>query len=97
LAYGILFGDRIVYFMFVFPMQARWFVVLLGAAELIMLINQGIGGGKVANLAHLGGIVAGYLTLVFTTWLKKRRKPPGSGSGRKLKLVVDNAKPKYWN
>ncbi len=96
LAYGIIFGDRVVYFMFIFPMQARWFVVLLGAVEVIMLINQGIGGGKVANLAHLGGIVAGYLTLSFTTWWRRRRKPPGSG-GRKLKLVVDNAKPKYWN
>lgn len=96
LAYGILFGDRVVYFMFIFPMQARWFVMLLGGVEVIMLINQGIGGGKVANLAHLGGILAGYLTLVFTTWWRRRRKPPGSG-GRKLKLVVDNAKPKYWN
>lgn len=96
LAYGILFGDRIVYFMFIFPMQARWFVMIIGGMEVIMLLNQGIGGGKVANLAHLGGIAAGYMMLVFTTWWRKRRKPPGA-SGRKLKLVVDNAKPKYWN
>lgn len=97
LAYGIVFGERIVYFMFVFPLKAKYFVMILGAVELVMLLNQGIGGGgKVANLAHLGGIISGFLFLNFWTIWRRRRRPPGGG--RKLRLVVDNENtPKYWH
>ena len=101
LAYGIVFGERVVYFMFVFPMKARYFVMILGGIEFVMVLNNGIGGGKAANLAHLGGLISGFLFLVFwSRWskMKKRRK---EGGGRKLRLVVDNKEvrrgPKYWN
>lgn len=108
LAYGILFGDRQVYLIF-FPMSARMFVTILGAVEVVTILTNGVAGGEVANLAHLGGILAGYLLLVGTTWWKKHR---GSGGGAKnkkkptnLRLVVDNEKkqasspsaPRYWN
>lgn len=106
LAYGILFGDRTMYFMMVFPMKARFFVMILGAIEVVSILTAGVNGGEVANLAHLGGLASGYLTLI--TWAKiqkshqkKQSKKKGSG---KLRLVVDNDKPsrderdpKYWN
>lgn len=99
-AYGILFGERLVYFMFVFPMKAKYFVLLLGGMEFMMLLSNGIGGGQVANLAHIGGVISGFLFLwIFAIWNKARR----NGSGwrrRKLKLVVNNnesKEPKYWN
>ena len=59
LAYGIVFGERIIYFMMMFPMKAKVFVLLLGAIEIITLLDSGF-GSRVANLAHLGGIVAGF-------------------------------------
>lgn len=100
LAYGILFGERQLLFMFIFPMKAKFFILILGAIELVMLMSQGIGGGKVANLAHLGGIIAGFIYL--TVWAKReKRKKGGGGDGKRksnLKLVVNNDKPKkYWN
>jgi membrane associated rhomboid family serine protease len=110
LAYGVLFGERIVYFMMVFPMRAKWFVVILGAVEVATLLNSGVGGSGEANLAHLGGIASGFVFLKGYTWLQQRRwRNKSTKRGRGLKLVVDNEKrsdgddpadpngPKYWN
>lgn len=108
LAYGILFGDRILHFMMLFPMRARYFVMIIGAVELVTLLDSGM-GSRVANLAHLGGIVVGYLFLLFVARFRQARSRSGSSSakrGRRLKLVVNNDRPdpsdpgsgpKYWN
>jgi membrane associated rhomboid family serine protease len=100
LAYGILFSERQLLFMFIFPMKAKHFILVLGAIELSMLMSQGMSGGKVANLAHLGGIISGYLYLHF--WAKREKRKGGGGGGdskkkSNLKLIVNNDKPKYWN
>ncbi len=100
LAYGILFGERQMLFMFIFPIKAKWFVTIIGVIELSMLMSRGIAGGQAANLAHLGGIVAGFLYLTIWANREKRNKGGGDGSGKKksnLKLIVNNDKPKYWN
>lgn len=107
LAYGIIFGERIVYFMMVFPMRARYFVMILGAVEVATLLNSGVGGSGVANLAHLGGLASGYIFLKsYTRFQQMRwRKQPGR-RGRGLRLVVNNDDkeknkkkdgPRYWN
>lgn len=89
-AYGVLFGERMIYFMMLFPMKAKYFVIILGAVEVFTVITSGV-GGKVNNLAHLGGFLVGFCYLQLgkykqkrlqNKWLKKR--------GRNLKLVVDN-------
>jgi membrane associated rhomboid family serine protease len=98
-AYGILFGDRVISFMMIFPMKAKHFVWILGFIELVTLMDAGTSSG-VANLAHLGGIVSGYLFLQFwTNWRLRLQKSSATRRGRKLKLVVNNEKdqPKYWN
>ena len=101
LAYGILFGDRVMHFMFLFPMKAKHFVALLAVVELLSLLSSGLVGGEVAYLAHLGGVASGYLILVGMgrwnrfNWEHKMRKKQ-----QHLKLVVDNERekePKYWN
>lgn len=101
LAYGILFGDRVIYFMMLFPMKAKHFVLIMGFIELVTLLDAGLSSG-VANLAHLGGILVGFLFLNFWTKWRHRLRRSGSGSkSRRLKLVVDNEKtgdsPRYWN
>lgn len=102
LAYGILFGEREIYFMMLFPMKAKYFTMIIGFVELVTLLDSGM-GSQTANLAHLGGIVVGFLYLSWVT----RRRQSASGvpkRGRRLKLVVNNEKserpgggPKYWN
>ncbi len=99
-AYGIIFADRMIYFMMLFPMKAKHFVWIIGFVELATLLDSGIDNG-VANLAHLGGIVAGYLFLNFwTKWRFRLQTSGASRRGRKLKLVVNNERnssPRYWN
>ncbi len=102
LAYGMLFGERTVYFMMMFPMKAKYFVMILGGIEVVNLINTGIAGSEVASLAHLGGLASGYLFLLLNKKLQQKKwREKTSTKSSKLKLVVNNEKkkdgPRYWN
>lgn len=100
LAYGIIFADRVIYFMGLFPMKAKYFVMIAGAIDFASLLSSGIAGGEVAYLAHLGGLAAGFVILKTKTMQSQKQKRKNVS----LKLVVDNEKvkkndsdPKYWN
>lgn len=106
LAQGILFGDRIVYFFMLFPMKVRYFVALMGFVQIASMMSSSVSGGEVAYLAHIGGIVAGYMCLKLKDFNDRRkmdRRRQTKSKGRNLRLVVDNEKgskdkpPKYWN
>jgi rhomboid family protein len=60
-AYGILFPDRILLLYFVLPIKAKYFVLILGALAFWSSL-QATGGG-VAHVAHLGGMLFGWLYL----------------------------------
>ena len=60
LAYALYFPHRTILFMFVFPLPAKVFVVLIGAIALYSAVG---GGGGIAHTAHLGGLAAGYVYL----------------------------------
>ena len=58
LAFGILFPDRIIYWI-IFPIPAKYFVMILGGIAFfstIMTTNSGV-----AHVAHLGGMLCGYV------------------------------------
>lgn len=102
LAYGILFGDRTIYFMMLFPMKARFFVILMGFIEFANMMTSHASGSEVAYLAHLGGLVSGFIFIWVQRWRSRGpRKGSGGKKGRHLQLVVDNDKgkssPRYWN
>ena len=59
LAYGLLFPDRTILFFFIIPMKIRHFVWLMGLLALYASLSGGNTG--VSNVAHLGGMLAGYL------------------------------------
>ena len=99
LAYGLLFGDRTIYFFGAFPMLAKYFVALIGAIEVISLLSNGL-TGAIANLAHIGGLVSGMIFLFTYTKLQQTRWKKGGEARRKLKLVVNRdepKEPKFWN
>lgn len=103
-AYGIIFADREIYFMGFFPLKAKYFVMLAGAMDLMSLMGTGFAGGEVAYLAHLGGIVSGFLILRGHVQYKNyQSKSKLKKKSSNLRLVVDNDKstkdnnPKYWN
>jgi rhomboid family protein len=61
LAYGLSFPNRPIYIYFLFPIAAKYFVMIMGAIAL--LSSVGDSGGGIAHITHLGGLVAGYLLL----------------------------------
>ena len=60
LAFGMLYPDRVVLFSFLFPMKAKYFVMIIGA---IAFLSSFEGGTGVSHVAHLGGMIFGYLYL----------------------------------
>jgi membrane associated rhomboid family serine protease len=77
LAYGLIYPNRIVYFYFLFPIKMKYFVMIIGAISLYSSLTAGQSG--IAHLAHLGGMVFGYIYLRgFNPWgaIKISRPPP---------------------
>lgn len=60
-AYGMMFPNNIVLLFGLFPMPARYFVILFGIIELLACIPYTPDG--IGHFAHLGGMVVGYLYL----------------------------------
>lgn len=107
-AYAYYFADRYFLVMFLFPMKAKYFVLLLAGIELVMGVDANPGASNVAHFAHLGGMLVAFLYLYIT------QRPRGGGRSKqdrereKLKrqftLIVnpnekkeDDTKGPYWN
>jgi len=58
LAFGLLYPDRMVLFSFLFPIKAKYFVLILGAIAFLSSLGSNSG---VSHIAHLGGMVFGLL------------------------------------
>jgi membrane associated rhomboid family serine protease len=72
LAFGWLFPDRRIYIYFLFPIPAKYFVIIFGLIELISSI-EGTGGG-VAHLTHLGGLLFGLFYMAYPAIRQKLRR-----------------------
>ncbi len=60
LAYGLSFPNRPIYMYLVFPIPAKYFVLIMGALAFYSSLSESNG---VANATHLAGLVVGYLYL----------------------------------
>ena len=71
LAFGMLFPNAMIYIYFLFPMKAKWFVVLYGVLELF----SGIVGSNsgIAHFAHLGGMIFGFFLILYWKNNAKRK------------------------
>lgn len=78
-AYGIFFGERYMLVFFLFPMKAKYFVLVMAAIELITGV-QARAQDNVAHFAHLGGMGIGALYIYF-----KYIRPRGGSGGRNKK------------
>jgi membrane associated rhomboid family serine protease len=61
LAYGVLFPNRIIYLYMIIPVPAKWLVIIIGA--IAFLSSMSASGTGVAHMAHLGGMLFGFLYL----------------------------------
>lgn len=68
LAFGMMFPNAIIYLYFAIPIKAKYFVIIFGAFELFEgVMNRP--GNNIAHFAHLGGMLFGYLMILY--WKKK--------------------------
>ncbi len=80
LAYGMTYPDNKIFLMGILPIKAKYMVVLYGMMDLLSIPK----GDGVAHLAHLGGLLAGFIFIQITI--------PGL-SGQMFK---GNALSSYW-
>ncbi|GBF49822.1 rhomboid family protein [Leptospira ryugenii] len=72
-AYAIIWPNREVLFMLVFPLKTKFFVLIL---MLMIVFSQ---GGQIAHMAHLGGILgAFFLMKVYRSWQSQSKQPTWS-------------------
>lgn len=67
LAFGMLYPEQHVYFYFVIPIKAKYFVIGYGLIELFAGV-AGTTGDNIAHFAHLGGMIFGLLLIL---WWRK--------------------------
>jgi len=89
LAFGWLFPNRQIYIYFLFPIPAKYFVIIFGLLEFVYFSRGG--GGGISHLTHLGGLIFGLFYMAYPMVRQKIRreyykrkwsqKGPGSGGG----------------
>jgi membrane associated rhomboid family serine protease len=72
LAYGWLFPNRPILIYFLFPIPAKYMVILYGFIELFSS-SSGSGGG-IAHLTHLGGLIFGFFYMAYPMIRQKIRR-----------------------
>jgi len=71
LAFGMMFPNSLIYVYFLFPMKAKWFVILYGVLE---LFNGIVGSNSgIAHFAHLGGMIFGFFLILYWRNQAKRK------------------------
>jgi membrane associated rhomboid family serine protease len=88
LAYGLTFPNRPIYMYLVFPIPAKYFVMIMGAIALLSSIGDS--GGGIAHITHLGGLVAGYALL-----RGRGLRPADEVRYRFLRWKMDRARKKF--
>ena len=89
-AFGVLYPEQVILLMFLFPMKAKYLVMITAAIEVLVLLKYGTNTG-VSTVGHVGGMAFGYL------YLKRRipmlRIPDLGGAYRQWKM--QRAKKKF--
>ncbi|MFC1477029.1 rhomboid family intramembrane serine protease [candidate division KSB1 bacterium] len=91
LAFGMMFPNRLIYIWGILPIKAIYLVLIMGAMAFMSSSSARAEGDNVAHLAHLGGMVVGFLYLKLD-WRSHNviRKVSSKFSGRPRMKV-------HWN
>jgi membrane associated rhomboid family serine protease len=81
LAFGMLFPDATVLFSFLFPIKAKYMVLIVGAITFLssLQVNSGV-----SHIAHLGGMLFGFLLLKTAQGQKAMYKRRGPSLAKRL-------------
>jgi len=83
LAYGLLFPNRLIYLYFLFPIKAKYFVLIFGALELYASWSGS--SDNIAHFAHLGGMLFGFVYLRYHSLLSDLRRYYYQSKRRRLR------------
>ena len=83
LAYGVTYPNRIVYLSFLFPIKVKWMVLVMGGVAFLSSLSQPNSG--VAHVAHLGGMIVGYIYLRGRNWRSLFKQYEAQKQHEKLK------------
>jgi len=86
LAYGLYFPDRPILMALLFPIPAKYFVMIIGAIALYSSLGT---TGGVAHATHLGGLIVGYL------YLKGPRNPWAAAQYQYLRWRYNRARRRF--
>jgi len=89
LAYGLYFPDRPIYLYLVFPIPAKYFVLIMGVLAFYSSIAE---RGGIANATHLSGLLVAYL---FLKRGRLRLHPWAEVKYRYLKWKINRARSKF--
>lgn len=102
-AYAVLYPDRQFLMMFAFPVQAKWFCLIMAGVELYM----GLLGGNPAAWGHLLSMGIAFLMIryqqfsLLAWWLRsgpaKTPRDKAKGASHLRLINKDDDKPKYWH
>jgi len=70
LAFGMMFPNMLVFVFFLFPLKAKYLVIIYGAIEVFYGISNNP-SDNVAHFAHLGGMIFGLIMIIY--WKRKSR------------------------
>jgi len=84
LAFGVLFPDTQILMYFLFPIKAKYLVMIYGAVALLSALGSPNSG--VSNIAHLGGMLFGLLYLKVPLRVGFLHMPDFSGRYRQWKM-----------
>ena len=87
LAFGLYFPDRLI-LLVIFPVQAKFAVLIMGAIAFYLSLSGASGG--VANATHLGGLLVGYVYLKGT-----RARPLAELKYRYVKWKMNRVRKKF--
>ncbi len=102
LAYGIIFPNRSILLWFILPIRAKHFVLIIGALAFYSTLTQP--GSGVSHVAHLSGLLIGYIYLrgwgdygKIRAWYLERKLRRLKKKFRVIDGNKDNDKPPYVN
>ena len=90
LAFGVTYPNALIMIFFVIPMRAKYAVLVFGLIELMSVPRS---DSQTAHLAHLGGMLFGYLFLLWSTGGRLGRIPrvPRWGAARRARNPYDRS------
>ena len=74
LAYGMLFPEQEVLVAFLFPIKAKYMVMIFGGIAFVFSFQK---GSTVSNLAHLGGMIFGFIYMKTQFGARRTTTRPG--------------------